>query len=123
LREFDGWVPERVTEYEHDGDGRLVRSVEYVESPWDEHQRGLMIALGEWEAARCPECGGDRAECQDPAADINNPYGTWVYEGTLVECHRGSAARRVMPESPERRSLIPLVTKRRRGTPSSILKR
>ena len=104
----------------YDDHGRMVRSTEYVESAWDEHQRGLMLALAEWEATRCPACGGDPAECQAPESDINNPFGSWVYDAGLpVECHRGSAARRSLPEQQDLRALIPQVTRRRRGSPRS----
>ena len=83
LREFEGWVPERTTTYEHGRDGRLVRSSEYVESAWDEHQQALMLAYAEWEESRCPVCGGDPRECQDRDADPDNPFATWIYRPKL----------------------------------------
>lgn len=42
-RRLDGWEPRVVTIPEYDGD-RIVRTVEYRESEWDDEQRELMIA-------------------------------------------------------------------------------
>jgi len=95
--------------------------VEWVESAWDEEQRGWMIALAEWEADRCPVCGGDPADCQSPDADRNNPRSTWIYRAGLpVECHRGTARRiavdRHAKDAPDdRRALLFPVEKRPRG--------
>lgn len=33
-----------------------------VESEWDALQQGWMVALAEYEASRCPGCGGDLNE-------------------------------------------------------------
>lgn len=55
-------------------DGQVTgRSVERVESAWDETQRGWMVALSEWEATRCPLCGGDPQECSGEGS-----YGRWT---------------------------------------------
>jgi hypothetical protein len=114
-----GWTPERVTEYEHDEQGRVVRSTEYIESAWDEHERGLMLALAEWEATRCPMCGGDPAECQAPESDINNQFGKWAYHPDLpIECYRATAARKLKQDPEDRRALIPQVKKLPRGAPA-----
>ncbi|MDG4792017.1 hypothetical protein O7626_40085 [Micromonospora sp. WMMD1102] len=114
-----GWTPERITDYEYDDRDRMVRSTEYVESAWNEDERGWMLALADWEASRCPSCGGDPDECQSPTADINNPFGTWVYDAEWVECHRASAARRLAHEPEDRRALTPRVSRRRRGSARS----
>ena len=112
-------MPERVTDHVHDAAGRVVRSIEYVESAWNEHERALMLALAEWEAIRCPHCGGDPEECQDPAADRNNPYGKWVYHPKPpIECHRGTAARKIQQKPDDNRALIPQVVRLPRGTPA-----
>lgn len=105
--------------FEYDEQGRLVRAVEREDSEWDEHQRGLMLALAEWEATRCPICGGDPKECQDPAADRNNPYGKWVWwPKPPRECHVGTAMRLWEQKPDDKRALIPQVVKQRRGEPA-----
>ncbi|GAA4439369.1 hypothetical protein [Phytohabitans houttuyneae] len=115
-------MPERTTEYEYDADGKLVRSREWVESAWDERQQALMLAYAEWEAARCPVCGGDPAECQDPLADKDNPRGKWVYWPKLPKvCHVGTAARLYNQKPDDKRALIPQVVKQRRGEPAPRL--
>lgn len=47
-----------------------------TESPWDEQQRGWMLALDEYEATRCPLCGGDPDECSGDGS-----YGRWKAAG------------------------------------------
>lgn len=114
-------MPERVTEYEYDDRDRVVRSREWVESPWDEDQRGLVLAYMEWEASRCPACGGDPAECQSPDADPHNPYAKWIYRAELpAECYVSSAARSNAPDPADKRALIPRVRRVPRGTPSAF---
>jgi hypothetical protein len=82
LREFDGWTPARETVHEYDDDGRLARSVERAESPWDDEQRGWMVAYAEWEATRCPLCGGDPDECSSEGS-----YGRWK-TGPVRRCQK-----------------------------------
>jgi len=49
------------TTYEYDDAGRLVRSVQ--EPAWTDRDRALMLALVYYRNTRCPNCGGDPAEC------------------------------------------------------------
>lgn len=93
--------------------------MEREDTEWDEHQRGLMLAYDEWEAARCPICGGDPAECQDPDADRNNPYGKWVWWPKLPRvCHVGTAMRMWQQKPDDKRAVIPQVVRQRRGDPA-----
>lgn len=82
-----------------------------------------MLALAEWEAARCPVCGGDPAECQDFDADPDNPRAKWIYHPKLPKvCHVGTAARKAGTQKPDdKRALIPQVIKQRRGEPAPRL--
>jgi uncharacterized protein with PIN domain len=62
----------------------LVRSVDWVESEWDETQRAWMLALADYEQSRCQGCGGDVNETFDPEND-----GAWIAEAW--RCHRCTA--------------------------------
>ncbi|NIL57084.1 hypothetical protein [Salinispora arenicola] len=121
MREFRGWVPERVTEHEYDADGRIVRSAQWVESAWDEQQRGWMLALDAYEADLCPHCGGPSSVCQSADADRNNPRATWIYWPiSPAECAISTAMRVGKPQldklNPDgRRALIPRAVRVRRG--------
>jgi hypothetical protein len=88
LRRFEGWAPERRTEYEHDNAGQLVASTEFVEPEWDAEQQAVMVAYTLWEAGRCPACGGDPAECQGADAEF-----AWKATGP-IRCHRIAAIRK-----------------------------
>lgn len=55
------------TEYEHDDDGRLVRSITTREPEWDEQERAWMLALADYESRICPLCGRPLSVCTDPA--------------------------------------------------------
>jgi hypothetical protein len=90
LRRLDGWQPERETLHHYDDDGRLVRSVEWIESEWDEQQRGWMLALSAYEASRCQGCGGDVTE----TFDINNTFAYYVDAPHV--CHACAAIERAM---------------------------
>ncbi|MBM0277807.1 hypothetical protein [Micromonospora tarensis] len=68
-RRLDGWEPAETTTYEHDGDGRLVRSVTVREPEWSEQDRAWMAALAAHRSGRCPSCGGDAAVCCAPDGD------------------------------------------------------
>lgn len=55
---INGWTPTYVTDYEYDGDGRLVRSItRQVEPEWDDHSRALAEALERYDKDCCPGCG------------------------------------------------------------------
>lgn len=68
-RRFCGWEPRRVTTFEYDDAGRVVRSVTVTEPEWDDEQRELVYALAQYEASLCPGCGGDLAETTSPEAE------------------------------------------------------
>jgi hypothetical protein len=81
---FRGWVPRSETVH-YDSDGRVTgRSVQWVESGWDEQSRAEMLALTKLEAEQCPLCGGPAAECQDRDAYE-------AYEALPVRCHKTTA--------------------------------
>lgn len=106
--------------YEYDNNtGRLVRSVEWVESAWDEEQRGWMLALAEYEAGLCACCGGDPAVCQSPDADRNNPRATYIYWPLPPnECNIGTALKVGEKEfGNPAKALVPRVVRARRGDP------
>ncbi|RAO26469.1 hypothetical protein PSN13_06497 [Micromonospora saelicesensis] len=90
---MEGWEPSTV--YEHNADGRLVRST--PEPEWNDQQVALLVALEEYEAGLCKRCGTDLVEATDPAHDFNNPLATAVYlpaPGTPVQCHCCAALER-----------------------------
>lgn len=47
-----------------------------------------MLALAQWEATRCPACGGNPADCQVKAAQYR-----WTVSDP-IRCHRTAAKRR-----------------------------
>lgn len=111
-------MPERTTEYEYDEQGRLVRSTEWVESAWDEDQRAWMLALAEYEADLCTECGSPKSVCQDPDSDRRNPRAKWIYwPKSLGECHVTTAGRLFKQKEDDGRALIRGVIRVRRGSP------
>ncbi len=115
-------MPDRVTEYEHDSDGRVIRSVEWVESAWDEQQRAWMLALAEYDANTCPHCGGPSEVCQSKDADRNNPRAQWIYwPVSPAECAVTTAMRLHKQDPDEARALIPRVVRVRRGSPRPTL--
>lgn len=68
----------------YDAAGRVVAS--RPEPEWDEEQRDLVMGLSLWEGAYlCPVCGGPKAECQAPEAEMR------YKKGELVRCHRATA--------------------------------
>ena len=69
VKEFDGWTPEWVTEYEYDAAGRLVRSVTRMAEPrWDERSQAEILALGRYRSL-VHECGGYLPDTTAPDAD------------------------------------------------------
>lgn len=69
---------------------RLPRS-EFL--AWPRHDQDLLLALREVEAEdesnRCPTCGGDARECQDPANQR-------AFEAHFTRCYRTKAVARAM---------------------------
>lgn len=112
-------MPERVTEYERNEAGQVIRSTEYVESAWDETERGLMLALAEYEAGLCPHCGNPTSVCQDPDSDRNNPHAKWIYWALPpAVCNIGTAMKAGQKEydHPDK-AVISRVARTRRGEP------
>lgn len=88
-----GWEPATVTEYEHDEQGRVVRSTSRTEPEWDRTQHALVAALADLEADTCSGCGNPLSESMSPGADPENRDGTHFYEaGPPHRCH-GCTAR------------------------------
>lgn len=90
---MEGWEPSTV--YEHDADGRIVRST--PEAEWNDHQLALMFALEEYEQGLCKRCGHNLDESTDPGNDFNNPVGTAYYApapNTPIQCHACAALER-----------------------------
>lgn len=69
-RRFCGWEPQRVTTYEYDDDGRLIRAVTTTEAEWDDEQRDAVYALARFEAGLCPGCRQPIAETTAPEAEF-----------------------------------------------------
>lgn len=74
---------------------------------WPDHDRDLVLALRHLEteeaANRCPVCGGDARECQDPANQR-------AYVAEFRRCYRSRAiqwAGRGRESDPDRSSLAP----------------
>jgi hypothetical protein len=61
---FDGAPTVAITEYEYDGDGKLIRSVTTTEGEWTEVDRAEMFALEEFRSSILCPCG-----CGFKAAD------------------------------------------------------
>lgn len=53
MRRFDGWEP--TTTYAYDENNRLISST--PEAEWSPLEAGWMLALAEYEAGLCGECG------------------------------------------------------------------
>ncbi|MFI2664889.1 hypothetical protein [Micromonospora carbonacea] len=66
LKRLGGWEPVTVTEYEYDGDGRLVRNWSQPESEWDQREQAWVAALAAYRAELCP-CG-----CGQRYADVTS---------------------------------------------------
>lgn len=75
---MDGWEPRTVTEFERDGDGRVVRAVEYRESEFDEEQYALMLAYHRFESDLGPH-GHLMSEATDERANPNEYDGGYRY--------------------------------------------
>lgn len=89
LKRFDGWEPTETTEYVYDEQGRLVRAVTTREVEWDEQQQAWALAWQLEQATRCPVCGGDPDECQDPASDPDNAQNARVWKTSYPRrCYR-----------------------------------
>lgn len=69
-RRLDGWEPRTISEHEYDGD-RLVRTVEYRESEWDDEQVALATAYKRFADDLGPH-GHLMSEATSPDADPNN---------------------------------------------------
>lgn len=109
MKRFDGWEPTETTEYEYEFPGRLVRKVVTREAEWDEQEQAWMLALAEYRATRCPDCGRDVRECTDPASE--GKYRVPPPD----RCHATTAlviAQKVNAESPQPEALLWRVERR-----------
>jgi ribosomal protein S27AE len=106
VKRFDGWEP--ATAYEHDEQGRLVRSV--PEQEWDEQQQAHMLALAAYRATLCPACGGFLPDTTE--AEAEDRY----HCGPPHVCHRCVAldiATKSYVEDPHPSSLLFIPERRR----------
>jgi hypothetical protein len=88
LRRLEGWTPKQVTTYEHDDEGRLIKSVTVAESEWDDRERSWMLALQHYELTLCRRCNTPLAESTDPNHDPDNPDAEYHYLADGPdECH------------------------------------
>lgn len=85
LKRLNGWEPAEVTDHEYDEAGRLVRSTTRREVEWDADERAWALALIEYEASKCPGCGGQWSETTSPDAE----YGWHV--PPPIRCHKCTA--------------------------------
>lgn len=85
VKRLNGWEPTEVTTYEYDDAGRVTRTITRRESEWDESERQWALALLEFEASKCPGCGGVWEETTDPKSE-----GRWNVPPP-VRCHRCTA--------------------------------
>src|SRR3954468_9041312 len=85
-RRFLGWEPSR--HYAHTyRDGRLVGTVETLETEWDDESRDLAMALAMWESDLCPQC---RQPMSETTARENE--GRYVPH-PAIRCHYCTASR------------------------------
>lgn len=73
------------------------------EAEWDDEERAWMLALADYRASRCPNCGGDARECLDPETE-----GEWVVPPP-VRCQARTAitiAQKPYGESPQPEALL-----------------
>lgn len=84
-KRFAGWEPAEVTEFHYDRKGRLVRAVTRREVEWDDDERAWALALLEYEADKCPGCGGQLSQTTDPTTE-----GRW-HVPPPTRCHRCTA--------------------------------
>lgn len=65
-KRLSGWEPAEVTQFEYDGEGRVVRQTTLREAEWDREEYELLIASRELEAETGSH-GFPMAEAMDPA--------------------------------------------------------
>lgn len=85
IKRIGGWEPATETVYEYDEDGRLARAVTRTEPEWDSDDRTMALALLDYEADRCPGCGGQMRETTAP-----DSAGRWD-AGLPHRCHACTA--------------------------------
>lgn len=91
-----------VTEYEHDADGRLVRSVTTWDPQVDDDDRAWLGAWLEHEAGKCPGCGHPKDEAWDPANARTYEEGMVICQACVVL----QAAHENAAEGPKRRGAL-----------------
>lgn len=75
---MDGWEPRTVTEFVRDDAGRLIQTVEYRESEFDDEQVALMLAYARHTADLGPH-GHPMSEATDSRANPNEYDGGYRY--------------------------------------------
>lgn len=73
-----------------------MRAVSTSEAEWDEKQQAWVLAHLLDKATRCPVCGGDPAECQDPAGDpdVRENARVWRTPDNPSRCYRATVMAR-----------------------------
>lgn len=74
-----------VTTHDHDAAGRLVRS---TSAGWTDEDRGLAMALANYEAGLCSGCHAPLSETTAPEAEDG------YTAGLAIRCHRCTASQR-----------------------------
>jgi hypothetical protein len=70
-KRLNGWEPAQATDYEYDGDGRLLRAVTRREPEWDDEQRASMLALHAYQSSLCGGCGGWLPDTTGDETDVS----------------------------------------------------
>lgn len=110
-RRFLGWEPTRVTTYEYDTSGRLVRSITETEPEWDDDERGWAYALADVEAEMCPGgCGQPVAESTAVGADDD-------YDVKFIQCHACATRARRQEDRDNQGELLVVVKSAARTRP------
>jgi hypothetical protein len=101
-RRFLGWEPTRTLTHVYT-DGRIGRTIENVETEWDEDNRDLAVAYAMWEADLCPGCQRPMAETMSAENE-----GRYVASAPL-RCHSCTAhhqASDAYSDSPQAQALF-----------------
>lgn len=85
-RRFLGWEPARITVYERNNAGQVVRATVTQEPEWSEEDQDMALALANYEADLCGGCGHPLWETTQP--DNEDRYRARA----AIRCHRCTAS-------------------------------
>lgn len=92
-----------MTEFEYDAEDRIIRTVTTREPEWTEQDRAEILALGVYEASRCPcGCGLDAIDAQNPSVEFEISQSTCNARLALLEAQRGANEHRGSENAPAR---------------------